>query len=75
MVFHLPGDSHAHVSGTVKAVSAMDLSIHIDTGMSNEVLLVLMRLLMKYLMDDSAEIIDMASQALRVSMPNYVSID
>ncbi|KAL8457793.1 hypothetical protein ACS0TY_035608 [Phlomoides rotata] len=65
VVFHLPGDSHVHVSGTVKAVSPMDSSIHIDTGMSNEVLLALMRLLMKYLMDDSVEIIDMASQALR----------
>lgn len=73
MVFHLPGDSHAHELGTVKVVSAMDSSIHIDTGMSNEVLLALMRLLMKYLMDDSVDIIDMASQALRVSMLNYVS--
>ncbi|KAI3454494.1 hypothetical protein Pfo_011157 [Paulownia fortunei] len=65
VVFHLPGESHVHVSGTVKAVSAADPNIHMDTGMSNEVLLVFMRLLKKYLMDDSVEMIDLASQALR----------
>ncbi|GFP92353.1 serine/threonine-protein kinase atm [Phtheirospermum japonicum] len=62
VVFHLPGESHVHVSGTVKA---MDPNIHTDTAMSSEVLLVLMRLLKKYLMDDSVEMIDLASQALR----------
>lgn len=56
MVFHLPG-AHAPVSRT-----------DMDTRMSNEDLLVLMRLLKKYLMDDSVEIIDMASQALQVSL-------
>ncbi|PIN15510.1 Non-specific serine/threonine protein kinase [Handroanthus impetiginosus] len=65
VVFHLPWESHLHVSGTARAVSASDPSIHMDTGVSSEVLLVLMRLLKKYLMDDSAEMIDMSSQALR----------
>ncbi|KAL3628823.1 hypothetical protein CASFOL_027869 [Castilleja foliolosa] len=62
VVFHLPGESHVHVSGIVKA---MDTNINTDTAMSSEVLLVLMRLLKKYLMDDSVETIDLASQALR----------
>lgn len=67
MVFHLPGESNVHVSRTVNAVSAKGSCIHMDTRMSDEALLVLIRLLKKYLMDDSVEIIDMASQALRVS--------
>ncbi|KAK4394662.1 Serine/threonine-protein kinase ATM, partial [Sesamum angolense] len=65
VVFHLPGDSYVHVSGMVRAASAADPNIHMVTGVSNEVLLVLLRLLKKYLMDDSVEMIDMASQALR----------
>ncbi|KAH6798041.1 Serine/Threonine-kinase ATM-like protein [Perilla frutescens var. hirtella] len=65
VVFHLPGESHVPVSGTVNAVSAKDSGVRMDTRMSSEALLVLMRLLKKYLMDDSVEIIDMASQALR----------
>ncbi|KAL6583807.1 hypothetical protein OROMI_003096 [Orobanche minor] len=65
VVFHLPGESHVHVARTVEAVNAADPSIHMDTGMSSEVLLVLMRLLKKYLMDDHVEMIDLSSQALR----------
>lgn len=72
MVFHLPGESHVPASGTANAVNAKDSSINMDTRMSNEALLVLMRLLKKYLMDDSVEIIDMASQALRVSLLKYL---
>ncbi|KAL6513039.1 hypothetical protein OROMI_034636 [Orobanche minor] len=65
VVFHLPGESHVHVSGTVKAVNATYPNIHTDAAMSSEVLLVLTRLLKKYLMDDSVEMIDLSSQALR----------
>ncbi|XP_020548356.1 serine/threonine-protein kinase ATM [Sesamum indicum] len=65
VVFDLPGDSYVHVSGMVRDASAADPNIHMITGVSNEVLLVLLRLLKKYLMDDSVEMIDMASQALR----------
>ncbi|XP_051142572.1 serine/threonine-protein kinase ATM isoform X2 [Andrographis paniculata] len=56
VVFHLPGS---------KAASAADSHTHLVSGISNEVLAVLMRLLKKYLMDDSVDLIDMASQALR----------
>ncbi|KAK4479334.1 hypothetical protein RD792_014846 [Penstemon davidsonii] len=65
VVFHLPGESHVHISGTTKAVGVADLNTHMYTGMSDEVLLVLMRLLKKYLMDESVEMIDMTSYALR----------
>ncbi|KAL7139007.1 hypothetical protein ABFS83_09G021400 [Erythranthe nasuta] len=65
VVFHLPGDSHVQLSGMVKMFSSADPNIHMDTCISNEVLLVLLRHLKKYLMDDSVEMIDMASQALR----------
>ncbi|KAK4479331.1 hypothetical protein RD792_014843 [Penstemon davidsonii] len=65
VVFHLPGESHVHISGTTKAVGVADLNGHMYTGMSDEVLLVLMRLLKKYLMDESVEMIDMTSHALR----------
>ncbi|XP_075505011.1 serine/threonine-protein kinase ATM isoform X4 [Primulina tabacum] len=63
VVFHLPGDYSVPVFGI--AIGMAETNIHADTGISEEALLVLMRLLKKYLMDDSVEIIDMASQALR----------
>ncbi|KAL3824832.1 hypothetical protein ACJIZ3_020861 [Penstemon smallii] len=65
VVFHLPGESHVHRSGTTKVFGVADLNSHMYTGMSDEVLLVLMRLLKKYLMDESVEMIDMTSHALR----------
>ncbi|XP_047965261.1 serine/threonine-protein kinase ATM [Salvia hispanica] len=65
VVFHLPGESHTLVSGTVNLVGTKESNIHMDTRISNDNLLILMRLLKKYLMDDSVEIIDLASQALQ----------
>ncbi|KAL7154394.1 hypothetical protein ABFS83_04G230500 [Erythranthe nasuta] len=65
VVFHLPGDSHVQLSGMVKVFSSADPNIYMDRGISNEVLLVPTRLLKKYIMDESVEMIDMASQALR----------
>ncbi|CAA0826719.1 ataxia-telangiectasia mutated, partial [Striga hermonthica] len=65
VVFHIPGEPNGHVSGLANAVIAADPNICTDTAMCSEVLLVLMRLLKKYLMDDSVEMIDLASQALR----------
>lgn len=67
MVFHLPG-AQAPLSGAVNVVYNKESSIYMDTRMSNEDLLLLMKLLMKYLMDDSVAIIEMASQALQVSL-------
>lgn len=43
------------------------------TGISDEILMAILKLLKKYLMDDSVKIIDMTSQALRVSdRRNYI---
>ena len=43
------------------------------TGISDELLMAILKLLKKYLMDDSVKIIDMTSQALRVSdRRNYI---
>ncbi|KZV34741.1 serine/threonine-protein kinase ATM [Dorcoceras hygrometricum] len=66
VVFHLPGDYSVPVFGI--SIGMAETNILADTGISEEALLVLMRLLKKYLMDDSVEIIDMASQVLRVSL-------
>ena len=52
-------------------VGTKESNIHMDTRISNDNLLILMRLLKKYLMDDSVEIIDLASQALQVSLLMY----
>jgi len=45
-----------------------------DACLSEEHLVVLMKILMKYLMDDSVKIVDMASQTLRVSLLNRNSL-
>lgn len=43
------------------------------TGISDEILMAILKLLKKYLMDDSVKIIDMTSQVLRVSdRRNYI---
>ncbi|XP_022845090.1 serine/threonine-protein kinase ATM isoform X2 [Olea europaea var. sylvestris] len=65
VVFHRPGESHIRASGLVNAISPADPNFCMDTGLSEELLLVLMRLLKKYLMDESVEMIDMTSQAFR----------
>ncbi|KAG5562230.1 hypothetical protein RHGRI_005086 [Rhododendron griersonianum] len=41
-------------------------NFHLDTGISEDLLVSLMRLLKKYLMDDSVKIIDMMSQTIQV---------
>lgn len=69
VVFHLPGEiSHTSGYGADKAYRGTNCNIDMDTAISDELLNSLMRLLKKYLMDDSVKIIDMASQALRVSL-------
>lgn len=55
VVFHLP----------IESKSIHDQNFHLGTGISDELLVSIMRLLKKYLMDDSVKIIDIASQALR----------
>lgn len=57
VVFHLP----------IESKSVHEHNFHLGTGISDDLLVAIMRLLKKYLMDDSVKIIDIASQALRVS--------
>lgn len=60
VVFHLPGNSsNIHDS-------SIEVKFHMDTSLSEELLVMLLKLLKKYLMDDSVKIVDMTSQALRV---------
>lgn len=71
VVFHLPGKStHIHPCKSIDNCSAGETSCNIDVCISAELLVVLVKLLMKYLMDDSVKIVDMASQTLRVSVFN-----
>ncbi|KAK7281904.1 hypothetical protein RIF29_10269 [Crotalaria pallida] len=66
VVFHLPGDSsHIRVGKSIDITSATEISSSMDRCISEELLVVLMKILKKYLMDDSVKIIDMASQTLR----------
>lgn len=47
--------------------NASDLNFQLGIGISEELLVALLKVLKKYLMDDSVEIIDMTSKTLRVS--------
>ncbi|KAK7852517.1 serine/threonine-protein kinase atm [Quercus suber] len=67
VVFHLPGySSHIHVCQPINHDTATEINFHMVTGISDELLMAILKLLKKYLMDDSVKIIDMTSQALRV---------
>ncbi|KAK9995769.1 hypothetical protein SO802_020455 [Lithocarpus litseifolius] len=66
VVFHLPGDSsHVHVCQPINHDNATGINFRMVTGISDELLMAILKLLKKYLMDDSVKIIDMTSQALR----------
>ncbi|KAF5817319.1 putative non-specific serine/threonine protein kinase [Helianthus annuus] len=66
VVFHLPRDSNRmHVCRPLYTDGGSSFSFHMDSGLSEELLIAVMQLLKKYLMDESVEIIEMASQALR----------
>jgi len=71
VVFHLHDKtSHIGLGKSIDTSSAIEISSDTDACLSEEHLVVLMKTLMKYLMDDSVKIVDMASQTLRVSLPN-----
>ncbi|XP_023765032.1 serine/threonine-protein kinase ATM isoform X1 [Lactuca sativa] len=66
VVFHLPGESNRiHICKPLYSDGGSGFSFHMDSGLSEELLIAVMQLLKKYLMDESVEIIEMASQALR----------
>lgn len=67
VVFHLPVDSsHMHICGPINHGGAADVKLLVDTGISEELLIALLKILKKYLMDDSVKIVDITSQTLRV---------
>ena len=69
VVFHLPGDSsHMHVCGAVGQSGISETNFKLDTVIPDELSVALIRILKKYLMDDSVKIIDLSSQTLRVSL-------
>ncbi|CAJ1975135.1 unnamed protein product [Sphenostylis stenocarpa] len=65
VVFHLPGEtSQFRLGKSIDTSSAKEISSDLDACLTEELLVVLMKILMKYLMDDSVTIVDMASQTL-----------
>ncbi|XP_034214644.1 serine/threonine-protein kinase ATM isoform X13 [Prunus dulcis] len=66
VVFRLPGNSSdIHVYQPISHDSSTEVKFRMDTGLSEELVVALLKLLKKYLMDDSVKIVDMTSQALR----------
>ncbi|KAK6920707.1 Phosphatidylinositol 3-/4-kinase, catalytic domain [Dillenia turbinata] len=64
VVLRLPGDG-AELLVNQSNCDGSKIKSHMDSGISEELLLSLINLLKKYLMDDSVHTIDMTSQALR----------
>ncbi|XP_050221682.1 serine/threonine-protein kinase ATM isoform X2 [Mercurialis annua] len=66
VVFHLPGESsHVNVCRPTASDSPLEINFNMDTIVSEELLVTLIKLIKKYLMDDSVRIVDLTSQALR----------
>lgn len=66
VVFHRPGySSHVHICQPIYSGDASEMKFKLQTGMPEELLLAVLRLLKKYLMDDSVVIVEVTSQALR----------
>lgn len=55
----------------LKITNPFEVNFNMDTGVSEELLIALLKLLMKYLMDDSVRIVDLTSQSLRVSVGRF----
>ncbi|KAK1564596.1 hypothetical protein Q3G72_006661 [Acer saccharum] len=64
VVFHLPRDS-SQICQPIKHGNPSEINFNMDTGISEELLVALLKVLKKCLMDDSVEIVDMTSQTLR----------
>ncbi|KAL5544201.1 hypothetical protein UlMin_007985 [Ulmus minor] len=63
VVFHLPGSSTA--CRPINHDFSTEVNFQMDTGICEDLLIALLKLLKKYLMDDSVKIVNMTSQALR----------
>lgn len=69
VVFHLPGNSNTiHIFRPVVNGSASEIDFKIKPGVSEDLLVELLKHLKRYLMDDSVKIVDMTSQVLQVSL-------
>ncbi|KAJ4840216.1 hypothetical protein Tsubulata_002970 [Turnera subulata] len=60
VVFHLPG----HSTHSQYMTDPVEIKFNVDTGLSDELLVALLKLLKKYLTDDSVRVVDMTSRAL-----------
>ncbi|KAJ0962868.1 hypothetical protein J5N97_027990 [Dioscorea zingiberensis] len=66
VIFHLPGDpSQKHLSQPSYNDTSKDVNLHCESGVTDEILVDILRLLIKYLFDESVKIVDMASQTLQ----------
>nr|CAD1842809.1 unnamed protein product [Ananas comosus var. bracteatus] len=66
VVFNLPKDIHQmHPFKSSSFICSKEAKFYTDTGVSEELLADLLRLLKKYLLDDSVKTVDVASQTLR----------
>ncbi|XP_048138242.1 serine/threonine-protein kinase ATM isoform X3 [Rhodamnia argentea] len=66
VVFHRPGEfNRAHVCQPICSGGASKVKLKLQTGIPEELLSAVLRLLKKYLMDDSVVIVEVTSQALR----------
>lgn len=70
----MPRDSgHMQSSQPINNGSTTEINFHTDAVLSEELLISLLKVLKKYLMDDSVKIVDMTSQTLRVSSEGLLS--
>lgn len=68
VVFHLPNMStESHTSQSLDIVRLKEKSVSSHSKVSDELLIYLLRLLKKFLADDSVEIVDITSRTLRVN--------
>ncbi|XP_060670261.1 serine/threonine-protein kinase ATM [Ziziphus jujuba] len=66
VVFHLPGSSsNVHACKPINHELMSEVNSHVDACISEDLLIALLKLLKKYLMDDSVKIVDITSQTLR----------
>lgn len=67
VVFHLPGSSsNVHACKPINHELVSEVNSHVDACISEDLLVALLKLLKKFLMDDSVKIVDITSQTLRV---------
>jgi ataxia telangiectasia mutated family protein len=74
VIFHLPTLTQKHPVELHSGSASKDDKLCSDYGISDDILVGLLKLLMTYLSDESVEIIDAASQTLRVCIKLCISL-